>query len=119
MKLRLMRTQQDQKGLFGGHKGVNFSLNYKLDVSPEERQLIEHYKVTSFVVHKYQAGRTSDGEPRTENISVRSLVDGGSLSLRDFGEVTGAEAAIVSGANTLKGLIEQMRKFGGEEVIEI
>jgi hypothetical protein len=119
MKLRLMRAQQDQKGIFGGHKGVNFSLNYKLDVSPEEKQLIERYKIAGFIVHKYEAGRSSDGQPWTQDIRVQDLVNGGSLNLRDFGEVIGAEGAIVNGANTLKALIEQMRKFGGEEVIEI
>jgi len=119
MKLRLTRSQQDQKGLFGGHKGVNFSLNYKLDVSAEEKQLVDHYKVAGFVVHRYEAGRSSDGEPWIQSIHVGDLVNGSSLKLRDFGEITGAEAAIVNGANTLKQLIEQMRKFGGEEIIEI
>ena len=119
MKLRLTRAQQDQKGIFGGHKGVNFSLNYKLDISPEEKQLVDRYKVAEFVVHKYEVGRSSQGEPWTQNIRVQDLVNGGSISLRDFGEVTGAQSAIVSGAKTLKGLIEQMHKFGGEEVIEI
>jgi len=119
MKLRLFRSQRDQKGFFGGHKGVNFSLQYKLEISDEERGLIDHYKVGDFVVHKFVWGRASDGSPLTRNIPVMDLLNGGALELRDFDEVTGAEGAIKQGANNLKALLEQMRKFGGEEVIEI
>lgn len=119
MQLRLFRSQSDQKGIFGGHKGVNFSLQYKLDISAEERGLIDHYKVGGFILHKFQWGRMTDGTPRTTNISVMDLINGGSLALSDFDEVVGSEEGIKQGARNLKILLAQMRKFGGEEVIEI
>ena len=119
MQLRLFRSQRDQKGIFGGHKGVNFSLQYKLDISDEESGLIDHYKVGGFVVHKFKWGQTSDGTPLVNNIHVMELVNGGSLELRDFDEIVGSEDALIKGANNLKALLAQMRKFGGEEVIDI
>jgi hypothetical protein len=119
MRLRLFRSQRDQKGFFGGHKGVNFALEYKLDISAEERGLIDHYKVGEFIVHTFKWGRASDGSPLMMNIHVMNLLNGGILELRDFDEVTGSEGAIKQGACNLKALLEQMRKFGGEEVIEI
>lgn len=118
MKLRLTRNQVDQKGLFGGHKGVSFSLNYKLDMSDEERELIAHYKVGDMIVHEYP-GWFRQGQPVMLQISVNGLANGGSLSFDDLGKISDAQNAIVSGANTLKGLIQQMHKFGGEEVIDI
>lgn len=118
MQLRLLRSQRDQKGIFGGHKGVNFSLNYRLDVSDEERSLIDHYKVGDFIVHKFQRGFINN-EPYMIEIQVMELVNGSTLEMRDFDEIVESEKAIVAGASNLKALLAQMRKFGGEEIIEI
>ena len=45
MKLHIKRSQADVKGMFGGHKGVSFTLSLKLELSPEETSLIEKYAV--------------------------------------------------------------------------
>jgi hypothetical protein len=118
MKLSLFRSQHDQKGVFGGHKGVNFVLRYKLEANDEELQLINHYKVSGFKVHEFVTGHYQ-GQPITAQIHVQDLINGSSIQLRDFYEVTKAEEGILQGANNLKGLLVQMRKFGGEEIIEI
>lgn len=41
MKLALKRSQQDIKGMLGGHKGVSFTLSYRLVLSSEEQELVQ------------------------------------------------------------------------------
>ncbi|MFL6858863.1 MAG: hypothetical protein ACJ8EB_13285, partial [Allosphingosinicella sp.] len=119
VQLRLIRSQADQKGFFGGHKGVSFALRYKLEVSSEEQALVDRYKVADFVVHTVIYGKSSQGEPYTWDIHVKDLINGNSVALRDFSEVVKSEDAVTQGAANLKGLLERMRHFGGEEVVEI
>lgn len=119
MQLRIIRSQNADKGFFGGHKGVTFALRYKLDVAEEDVELVNYYQVGSAIVHEYVSHIFHDGERFTTPIRVNELIGGSSLHLKDFSEIINAENALVTGAQTLKGLLAQMRKFGGEEVIEI
>src|SRR4051794_24728248 len=98
MQLRLLRSQADQKGFFGGHKGVSFSLRYKLEVSGEEQALVDRYKVSDFVVHTVTYGKSQQGEPFTWDIHVKDLINGSSVALRDFSEVVKSEDAVTQGA---------------------
>ena len=54
MQLTITRNQADIKGLFGGHKGVSFSLSGQCSVSADEKALIERYKVGSYELAAYQ-----------------------------------------------------------------
>ena len=40
MKLVIQRSQQDVKGMLGGHKGVSFTLSYRLVLTGEEEELV-------------------------------------------------------------------------------
>ena len=53
VKLVIRRNQADVKGLFGGHKGVSFSLFGKCAVSDPERALIDKYKVGDYILASY------------------------------------------------------------------
>lgn len=44
MKLYIRRDQEEQKGFFGGSKGMSFSLNCRLELDGTEKQLVEKYK---------------------------------------------------------------------------
>ena len=54
MKLIIRRNQADVKGLFGGHKGVRFSLYAQVQISDEEKALINRYKVGDYILAKYE-----------------------------------------------------------------
>lgn len=41
MKLVINRSQQDIKGMLGGHKGVSFTLSYSLVLTSEEAELVQ------------------------------------------------------------------------------
>jgi len=53
MKLIIRRNQADVKGLFGGHKGVRFSLYAQVQISDEEKALI-NYKVGDYILAEYE-----------------------------------------------------------------
>ena len=53
MRLTIKRNQADQKGIFGGHKGVNFTLYSKAELTHDERALIERYKVGDHILAEY------------------------------------------------------------------
>jgi hypothetical protein len=44
MKLLIKRDQKAQAGMFGGHKGMSFVLSYRVELTPEEKALVEKYK---------------------------------------------------------------------------
>ena len=50
MKLIIRRDQAAKKGLFGAHKGMRFSLYCRVEISPEEQNLIDTYKVYDHVL---------------------------------------------------------------------
>ncbi len=54
MKLIVKRNQTDVKGLFGGHKGVRFSLHARANITDEERALIDRYKVSGHILASYE-----------------------------------------------------------------
>lgn len=62
MKLAIQRSQQDVKGMLGGHKGVTFTLSYRLILSSEEQELVNRYKLDEYPVtwHTFQGERMPD-----------------------------------------------------------
>jgi hypothetical protein len=117
MKLTIRRNQADVKGLFGGHKGVSFSLFGQCHVSEAEKALIAKYKVGEYVLAKYtiDTGR----EPLEFTITVDGIIGGKTVEMRDIQTLRGVEEQMESGCKNLKDLLLVMSTFGGEEVIEI
>jgi hypothetical protein len=119
MRLTIRRNQADQKGFFGGHKGVNFSLYSKADLTMEERALIERYKVGDYVLAEYTWRPRSGGEPVQVAIRVNTLANGTTDTTDSITTLLNLEDAIKGGCQNLKNLLRVMSTFGGEEVIEI
>lgn len=114
MKLKIRRDQAAKTGIFGGHKGMKFSLSCQVEISPEEQALIEKYKVHD---HALTWQETSSG--RFPGVTVRSLVDGYNVELDDVATLLNNEEVIKEACKDFKNLLMVMATFGGEEVIEI
>jgi hypothetical protein len=113
MKLVINRDQAAIKGMLGGHKGMQFTLAYRLVLSEEEAQLVEQYKL-----HEYPlTWRTMQGT-RIPASTVGSLMSGNSETLTDVTALVGNEEAIKGACDQLPQLFEIVRTFGGGEVIE-
>lgn len=114
MKLTIRRDQSAKKGLFGGHKGMNFSLFCQVEISQEENELIEKYKVQEYVL----TWREYEGN-QVPGLTVQDLVRGSTAEIGDVATLLNHEEAIKGACQNFKTLLMVMTSFGGEEVIEI
>jgi hypothetical protein len=113
LRLIISRKQEDVKGVLGGHKGVSFTLAYRLDLTPEERELVARYKLDYYPVtwHSSQGVRTPDD-------TITNMVAGRSQTLTDVTTLLNNERIVKDACDSLPTLFEVVRTFGGDEVIE-
>ncbi len=114
MKLIIKRAQAEQKGLFGGHKGMKFTLSCQVDLSDEERGLLEKYNVEEHPL----TYRQQDGVD-VPALRIGDLVRGRTYEVNDVSTLLNNEEVIKNACHDFKMLLEVMRSFGGEEVVEI
>ena len=118
MKLTIKRNQADVKGFFGGHKGVNFSLSGRCDITSDEQALIAKYKVGEYNLASYKI-KPKGGTPIDFCISVDGIIAGKSVETDDINTLLELEEAMKAGCANLKNLLAVMASFGGEQVYEI
>ncbi len=114
MKLIIKRDQQAQKGIFGGYKGMTFLLSYRVELTPEEKALVEKYKVEDYTL-TYTTSRDGIQLPKD---TVRSLMQGVTEEVKDITILLNNEEIIKGACKDFKTLIEVMATFGGEEEFE-
>jgi hypothetical protein len=109
MRLIITRDQADMKGVFGGHKGVQFTLAYILETTKEEDALIERYRMGGHTV------TTRGGAPET----VSQLREGLVQTLSTVETLVQNEKVITEACKDFGLLLAVARTFGGEEIVEI
>ncbi len=118
MKLTIKRNQKDVKGMFGGHKGVSFTLYARADVTDEERSLIDHYQVGQHVLVVFEIPVRGD-QSVTFRWTVQHLIDGETTEADSISTLISLEEQIKESCRNLKELLGVMKTFGGEETFEI
>jgi hypothetical protein len=113
MRLIINRRQEDVKGMLGGHKGVSFTLAYRLDLTPEEKELVARYKLGEYPV----TWRTVQGT-RTPDDTISNMVLGRSQTLSDVTTLLKNETIVKDACDSLPILFRVVRTFGGDEVID-
>jgi hypothetical protein len=114
LKLVISRRQADVKGMLGGHKGVDFSLVYRLELTREEQELVEKYKLGGYPLtwkNVAQGGRVPDD-------TIANMVVGRGQTLSDVTTLIKNEEIIKNACDALPTLFSVVRTFGGDEVIE-
>jgi hypothetical protein len=113
MRLVVERNQQALKGMLGGNKGVSFTLAYRLELTPEEQELVRQYKLESYPVtfHTVQGARLPDD-------TIASMMQGASQTLTDVTTLVRNESIVKDACDALPTLFEVVRTFGGREVID-
>jgi len=109
MQLVIRRTQADMKGVFGGHKGVQFNLYYRLVLTPDEAALVQKYKLDMHVLSKSGSGLVE---------TVADAIRGVNQSIQSVDILLGNEATAKRSCDAFYKLILVARSFGGEEVVE-
>ena len=117
MKLTIKRGQADVKGMFGGHKGVEFSLFCQAEVTPDEAALIERYRVGDYVLASYEIHHKD--KTLEVDYTVANILRGTSTNLGSITSLLELEGKIKKACSELKMLLWVMSTFGGEEVVEI
>jgi hypothetical protein len=78
MQLIVSRNQQDVKGMLGGHKGVQFTLSYRLELTEDELALVSRYKLEDYAV----TWRTFQGQ-KVPDDTIGNMRTGRSQTLTD------------------------------------
>jgi len=114
MKLIIKREQQAQTGMFGGHKGMKFLLSYRVELTPEEQELVDKYKAGNHPL----TFRTDQKGNKIPKHTISSLMSGHTELLEDVTILLNNEDVIKDACKDFKMLLEIMTSFGGEEVFE-
>jgi hypothetical protein len=113
VRLIISRRQQDVKGMLGGHKGVSFTLTYRLELTPEESQLVERYKLSDYPVTWKSVQGT-----RMPDDTIANMLVGRSQTLSDVTTLLNNESVVKDACDSLPTLFGVVRTFGGDEVID-
>jgi hypothetical protein len=113
MKLIINRSQQDVKGMLGGHKGVSFTLSYRLVLTQDELELIQRYKLEEYPV----TWRTFRDQ-RVPDDTIGNMLQGRSQTITDVKTLLSNEAVVKDACDAVATLFQVVRTFGGDEVIE-
>jgi hypothetical protein len=114
VQLHLSRGQATK--LFGG---VRFELHARATITEEEAELIGRYKVQDEVLADKELKIPLTGKSIFLKVTIGSLVSGQTFKCNDIREILNYEQEIKSSCATLRQMIEVMKTFGGEEVIDI
>ena len=97
------------KGVFGGHKGVQFNLFYQLVLTPEETALVQRYKLDSYVL-----SRSGSGLAETAADAIRGV----NQSVQSVDVLLSNEAIAKKACDSFYKLILVAQSFGGQEVVK-
>src|SRR5689334_8361568 len=108
MQLVIKRTQADVKGMFGGNKGVQFNLYYRLVLTQDESAIVQRYRLETHVLSTSGAGL-----PET----VGDLLRGVNQSVQTVEVLLRNEEVAKRACNSFYTLVQVAKSFGGEEVV--
>ena len=114
MKLFIKRDQKAQTGLLGGHKGMLFQLTYRLELTPQEKELVSKYKAEEYPLYS----RTNLDGSKSSDMTVGRLMNGGTEELKDITILLNNEEVLKNACANFKILLGVMATFGGEEVVD-
>ena len=114
VQLVVKRNQEDRVGVFGGHKGVDFSLSFQLILTPEELDLVHRYKFGYMPLGTwiYQGSEVPIA-------TVYGAVTGLTIRWPSVVEMLSRERELKKACIVLKKLLEVASNFGGEDRFEI
>jgi len=110
-------TRGQNKGMMGA---VTFEVKAQAQLTEEERNLIQHYKLDNEVLFSKKMvniwGQPTDHEIK---VTVRQLVVGEGYKCKDLNEVISYSDSLKNACATLKSYLDVARGFGGQEVFDI
>lgn len=113
MRLIISRRQDDVTGLFGGHRGVSFTLSYRLELTATEAELVSRYRLESHpVTYRLASGAAVPDD------TIATMLNGREHELPDVVTLIEKETAVKNACDSLPALFDMCASFGGDEIIE-
>jgi hypothetical protein len=99
--------------MLGGHKGVSFTLAYRLELTPEEAELVSRYKLSDYAVtwKSVQGSQVPDD-------TIANMIAGRSQTISNVTTLLKNESVVKDACDNLPPLFEVVRTFGGDEVVD-
>jgi len=113
VRLLIQRDQQEVKGMFGGSKGISFTLKYQLQLNEEEQEIVRRYRLESYPL----TWNTVQGT-RMPDDTVGNMMEMRTQTLTDVTTLLKNEEIVKSACDALPHLFNVVRTFGGKEVID-
>ena len=113
MKLIMERAQAEEKGVFGGYKGMVFHLSCSAKLTQEEQKLVSKYRLERHVL----THRTI-GDNTVPDLHLDELLEGRSYDSKDVVALLEREEAIMNACKQFKTLMAAMTSYEGEEITE-
>lgn len=110
MKLIMKRDQRDEKGVFGGDKGVTYIHTCRVELDPMEQELVSKQKAyDQALIHK--------GSEKISELTIANLINGITEEFSDMGTMLKNEEEIKRACQSFKNRLLVMANFG-EQVME-
>jgi hypothetical protein len=122
MRLTVSRSQELHTDRKGRSEGAIFHLSCRLELRPDERELVEKYRQSGYSVTSLQMDDIRDLQTKNageRNLTVVRLSEGWTVQSRFAGDLLRAEKAITAGCGELKDVLEMLATYGGEDTVEI
>ena len=135
----LLKIKRSQKSSMLGN--AVFGLDFRADVSNEERSLIDKYKLGKDIIYSSEnfqknvatavtAGASGNMLGAAKSIAagigarffnlkitINDLIDGKHVEMKDLSELISAEEQVVTACNNLKAYLSTAKTFDGREVV--
>lgn len=114
-QMRLLIARNQAKGMLGS---IKFEMSAKVELTQEEAELVKKYKVEKEPLLKKEIKIPLTGRALVLNLTIGSLVNGQIFKCEDIGEILEYERNVKESCEAFKALIEVMKVFGGQEVVD-
>lgn len=114
MRLHVLKEQKAKTGMLGGHKGMTFQLSCRVELSPQESELVARYKAEEYPL----AFKTNSMGEREAWLTAGMLTRGVNYDMESVTRLLYAEQEIKDACAGFKVLLTAMSTFGGVQVIE-
>lgn len=103
--------------MFGGNKGAKFKVLFKVQLSDDETELIERYKVESEPL--LQEKLRLFGREISVSLTIGSLVRGYSFQTESINDILAVEDSVKGACGAFANVLRVMAEFGGTETIDL
>lgn len=99
--------------MFGRSRGVEFSLSYQLQLTPEEQELVDRYGLADYVI-----AERDDDRGKLVRVTVADAQRGDRYVASSIAKAVNGESVVRSSCQDLAGLLRAARGYGGDETID-